>query len=211
MKADFNIRAATWDNNPQRIALSGAIVDAILEKIPLTKETELLDYGAGTGLVSLGLQPYVKSVIAADSAEEMLNKLNEKVLTGGIPNVKTILIDLEKDVIPELRFDVIVTSMVLHHVENVTGMISNLTKMLRPGGYLAIVDLDSDDGEFHHDPTGVIHNGFERMYMEKLFADNHLTQVKTATAFKMTRDVKEKGMREFSIFLISGKNANHDK
>jgi tRNA (cmo5U34)-methyltransferase len=211
MKTDFNIRAATWDENPQRVALSSAIVDVILKHIPLSKGMEVLDYGAGTGLVSLGLQPYVKSVVAADSAEEMLNKLNEKVLTGGIPNVRTILIDLEKNVIPELRFDVIVTSMVLHHIENVPGMISNLTKMIRPGGYLAIADLDSDDGEFHHDPTGVIHNGFERMYMEKLFADNQLTQVKTATAFKMTRDVKEKGMREFSIFLISGKNANHDK
>jgi tRNA (cmo5U34)-methyltransferase len=211
MKADFNIRAATWDNNPQRVALSGAIVNAILGKIPLTKEMELLDYGAGTGLVSLGLQPYVKSVVAADSAAEMLNRLTEKALTGNIPNVRTILIDLEKDILPELQFDIIVSSMVLHHVEDVSGMISNLTKMLRPGGYLAIADLDPDEGEFHHDPTGVIHNGFERMYIVKLFEDNHFTQVNTTTAFKTTREVKEKVMREFSIFLISGKNANHDK
>jgi tRNA (cmo5U34)-methyltransferase len=106
---------------------------------------------------------------------------------------------------------VIVASMVLHHVEDVSKMISNLSKLLRNGGWLAIVDLDSDDGEFHRDPTGVVHNGFERIYMERLFADNHLAQVNTTTAYKMTREVKDKGMQEFSIFLITGKKADNDK
>lgn len=206
-KRDFNIEAVSWDENPDRVALCRAITDAILREVPLTEKTELLDYGAGTGLVTLGLQPHVKSVVAADSSEAMLGKLSEKILANGISNVKTLQVDLEKETPPGLQFDVIVSSMVMHHVTDVQSMITVLSGLLRPGGYLAIADLDSDGGEFHRDPDGVMHDGFERKNMEDMFVYVSMLDVKTTTVFNVTREVRDTGPREFSIFLISGRKS----
>lgn len=64
-KRDFNLAAKTWDDNPMRIELAGALANAILSRIPVANTMDMLDYGAGTGLVTLGLQPYMRSVVAA--------------------------------------------------------------------------------------------------------------------------------------------------
>ena len=71
-KRDFNKASETWDDNPTRIELARAIADAVLRKIPISKDMDVLDYGAGTGLVTLALQPHVKSITAADSSQGML-------------------------------------------------------------------------------------------------------------------------------------------
>lgn len=202
---DFNTEAATWDDSPQRIAMTRSIADAIITRILLSKETDVLDYGAGTGLVSLAIQPHVGSITAADSAPAMLEKLAEKIVAGGIENVKTMLLDLENVPVPDLRFDLIISSMVFHHIADISGLFSKMCMMLRPGGHIAIADLDPDDGEFHRDKTGVMHNGFDRKHMQNLFAENMLTEINSETACTVKREVAGKGEREFTVFLITGK------
>lgn len=204
-KKDFNKEASTWDENPSRIELAKCIVNAILKQVPLTKDMAILDYGAGTGLVTLGLQPHVKSIVAADSSTGMLEVLDKKILSGSLSNVSTMVIDLESGLSSGMKFDAIVSSMVLHHVEDVPGLISKLCDMLRPGGYISLADLDPDDGQFHNEPVGVLHQGFNRKYMADLFAQNTLSEITLTTACKIKKEVRKKAEREFTIFLASGK------
>jgi cytochrome b subunit of formate dehydrogenase/ubiquinone/menaquinone biosynthesis C-methylase UbiE len=202
---DFNAEASTWDDSPHRIEMARSIADAVVSRIQPSSEMEALDYGAGTGLVSLGIQPHLGSITAADSAPAMLEKLDEKIRAGGIENAKTMLLDLENSPAPDLKFDLVISSMVFHHVADISALLSKLCAMLRPGGYIAIADLDPDDGEFHRDPTGVRHNGFDRRYIEDLFAENILTEINSETACTVKREVAGKGEREFTVFLITGK------
>jgi ubiquinone/menaquinone biosynthesis C-methylase UbiE len=206
-KRNFNKEAATWDDNPQRVAMTRSIADAIITRIPLSKEMDALDYGAGTGLVSLGIQPHVRSITAADSAPAMLERLDDKIRAVGVENVRTMLLDLENSPGPDLEFDLIVSSMVFHHVEDISGLLLRLYKMLRTGGYIAVADLDPDQGEFHRDRTGVRHNGFDRRHIENLFAENMLTEINSETACTLKREVAGKGEMEFTVFLITGKKA----
>ena len=53
----FDQAAATWDDNPMRIALMKAVGEAILREARPTKNMDVLDYGCGTGLVGLYLLP----------------------------------------------------------------------------------------------------------------------------------------------------------
>ncbi len=55
----FDQSAASWDNEPRRIALMKAVGEAILREAQPTKDMDVLDYGCGTGLVSLFLLPHV--------------------------------------------------------------------------------------------------------------------------------------------------------
>ncbi|MHB9037699.1 MAG: class I SAM-dependent methyltransferase [Armatimonadota bacterium] len=204
---DFNLAAQTWDDNPMRVELACAISNAILSRIPVSGDMDVLDYGAGTGLVTLGLQAHVRSILAADSSRGMLDRLNEKVAASGLVNVKTRLLDLECDSAPEQHFDLIVSTMTFHHIEDISTLIRCLCGMLRSGGLLAVADLDLDNGEFHQDSTGVRHNGLDRNEMVLTFADSGLSRIEVETAHTLVRDVQEKGPREFSVFLITGRKA----
>lgn len=207
-KRDFSSEAGTWDDNPARLEMAINIVDAIISRVPLSPDMHVLDYGAGTGLVTLGLQPYVGSILAADSAPGMLAVLNEKITASRLANVDTILLDLEHDARNEC-FDLIVSAMTMHHIERVPEMICTLAGMLRPGGHLAIADLDLDNGEFHTDPAGVRHHGFDRDEILRLFADSGLTEVTVETAHTLGKEVPGKGRRDFTVFLAVGRKIGH--
>ena len=39
--------------------------------------------------------------------------------------------------------------MVMHHVADVAGLVRSMTQQLATGGYVALADLDVEDGTFH--------------------------------------------------------------
>lgn len=204
IKRDFNKEASTWDDNPARVQLAHSIADAIVGQGLVSKDMNVLDYGAGTGLVTLALSPHVARITAADSSPGMLARLEEKSAESGLTNVKTTLLDLECDQTPEQKYDLIVSSMTMHHIEGVPALIGKFHDMLCTGGYLAIADLDLDGGEFHPDPTGVKHNGFDRKEIEQLYARAGFTKVITIDAHTVSRPVNDV-MRDFTVFLAVGK------
>ena len=78
----FDQASAAWDDQPQRVRLMKMIGEAIVREARLTKAMNVLDYGCGTGLVSLFLLPYVHSVTGADSSPGMLEVLTRKIADG---------------------------------------------------------------------------------------------------------------------------------
>ena len=92
----FDARAATWET-PPRVELARAVVAAIGRNVPLDPSLSVADYGAGTGLVSLGLAPQVGSVTAIDNSAGMLSQLREKLGGAGVANVTTLRHDLESE------------------------------------------------------------------------------------------------------------------
>jgi arsenate reductase len=158
----FDRAAAQWDTNPSRTALAKAVAEAIQETVPLRPDMDAMDFGAGTGLVTLGLLPYVGSLTAVDASGEMLRVLDEKLKALQIGNVRTMLCEIGKTRLPVARFDLIVSSMVLHHIPDVPEALRGLRPCLRSGGWIALADLDTEDGSFHADSTGVYHHGLDR-------------------------------------------------
>ena len=70
---DFSARAATWDDDPMKVARAAAVADGIRRRIPLDAATRALEYGSGTGLVSFALRPPLERVTLADSAPGTLD------------------------------------------------------------------------------------------------------------------------------------------
>jgi len=69
---DFDTAAATWDEEPRRVKLSEDMAAAIAGRVPLSKSMTAIDYGCGTGLLTLLIQPHVGRIIGADSSKGML-------------------------------------------------------------------------------------------------------------------------------------------
>jgi ubiquinone/menaquinone biosynthesis C-methylase UbiE len=204
-RKDFDKEAAQWDENPGRVKLANDVADAIIREIRPSRDMDALDFGCGTGLVTLGLQPLVKSITGADSSKGMLGVLEEKIRTRGLTNIRTRLVDFEKGGRIEGKFHLVVSSMTLHHVQDTAVLFRQWYELLLPGGQLCATDLDAEDGSFHGDNTGVFHLGFDREQLKRLLEKSGFRDVRAITASTMVRDVEGKGKREFPVFLLMGR------
>jgi len=203
-KRDFDSVAAAWDQEPRRVKLAQEVVDAMRRELPLTPDMEALDFGCGSGLVTLGLHPFVGRITGADSSPGMLDVLRGKLQEQGIDNVATQLLDLEQQRLAA-SYDLIVSSMTLHHVQDVPVLIASLVLSLKPGGWLALADLESEDGSFHDDPTGIFHHGFPREFLADQFSKNGLTDVRTVSAATMEKKDANGVVRVYPVFLCVGR------
>ncbi len=119
-KCDFNQEVAAWDEHPDRVRLATDIVEAIKGQRILRPEMEVLDFGCGTGLVSLGLQPLVRSITGVDSSQGMLAVLKAKIDRLGLANIRTQCCDLDQGDRLAGRYDLAICSMTLHHFKEVS-------------------------------------------------------------------------------------------
>ncbi|CAJ35467.1 pedicted SAM-dependent methyltransferase [Methanocella arvoryzae MRE50] len=204
-KRDFNKAAAKWDEEPRRVKLAGDVARAISEEVRLTPDMDVLDFGCGTGLLSLNLLPSVRSVTGVDSAQGMLSVLNSKIEALDLSNVRTMHIDIDKGDRLEGSYNLVTSSMTLHHVKDIKPLLDRFYRILVPAGYLCIADLDLDGGRFHEDSTGVFHNGFDRKELRQLLVDAGFEDVRDRTAASMTKQVAGGEKGEFTIFLVVGR------
>jgi tRNA (cmo5U34)-methyltransferase len=206
-KRDFDAAAAGWDADQRRVQLAGDVVAAIRGELPLSETMAALDYGCGSGLVTLGLQPFLGRITGADSSQGMLDVLKRKLDERDIVNVETRLIDLEQQRL-EGRYDLIVSSMTMHHVQDVAALVGLLVQGLNPGGRLALADLEKEDGSFHDDPTGVQHHGFEREFLPGVFEGLGLSDIRVRPAATMQKPDGAGGFRLYPVLLWSARKPN---
>lgn len=201
----FDHKAATWDDKPRRTKLAHDVERAIRDVVKITPEMDVLDFGCGTGLLLLRLQPQVRSVTGIDSSQGMLSVLEEKVRSQHLTNVTTRCIDLEHGDRFEGQFDLVMSSMTFHHIRDVRPVLEILIHVLKPGGTLAIADLDSDNGKFHDTPDGVFHNGFDRCIMKNHFEAAGFHHVRNRTAAIVQKESPSGEIRPFTVFLMTGR------
>lgn len=204
-KTDFDKMAADWDANPLRVKLANDVADAIIREIAPTQGMDALDYGCGTGLVTLRLQPFVKSVTGADSSRGMLDVIQKKVKDLGLRNVHTQFVDFEHGGKVEGKFHLAVSSMTLHHVRDPAVFLKEMYGLLAPGGTIGVADLDKEDGSFHDDNKGVLHFGFERESLKGLFEKTGFREIRDVTATTVLKGAEGKAKREYSVFLVTGR------
>jgi len=203
-QARFDAVAAEWDSNPGRIAQARAVVEAIRKSVPLQPTMKALDFGAGTGLITLGLLPDVADITAVDASREMLRVLDQKLKALRIENVHTCLNESEPARLPMAGFDFLVSSMVLHHIPNVPQTLRQLRPCLRPGGWIALADLVTEDGTFHADATGVYHLGLDPADVCGWLREVGFGNITAREAHRIERSSADGKTREYPVFLVIG-------
>ncbi|MBD3790310.1 MAG: class I SAM-dependent methyltransferase [Campylobacterales bacterium] len=194
----FEHKSKSWDMNSKRVQNAKSIAELIVKNIKLGKSMELMDFGAGTGLLSFLIAPFVDKIVAVDNSPSMLkefeNKCDEFVCQTEIIQKDLSIESLDR------KFDGIISSMTIHHLEDIIALFSKLYDMLREGGFIAIADLDIEDGSFHSDNTGVFHHGFDREALEVIAEKAGFKEIKFDTASTIS-----KPHRDFTVFLMTAK------
>ncbi len=201
--AHFDSKARQWDDNPVFRERGLMIAEAVRQAVPLHRHMGTLDYGCGTGLLSFPLKDELGSILMADSSSGMLEVVNEKIAAQGVGNMTTMKIDLLADPHPEQRFDLIVTSMTLHHVPDTDHILHVFHHLLNPGGYLCVADLDQEDGSFHG-PAVDVHHGFDRAELRWRAAQAGFTDLQFQTVFSIAKELAS-GSRDYPVFLMTAR------
>lgn len=197
MTQRFDKAAQEWDSGDTRQNIAEAVFKTIASRIALVNNMNILDFGAGTGLLSFKIAPMVRSVTGIDLSSGMLEQLNAKNTSS--LQVTTILQDI-MDKPLEQKFNGIVSSMAMHHVENTKQLFETFYAHLERDGFIAIADLEEEDGTFHaqHGNDGVHHFGFNRELLRNTIEKAGFKNVRFHDAYTVNR---EDG--SYPIFLVT--------
>ena len=204
-KRNFDQEAANWDQVPGRVKMAQDIAHSMIQEITLTPDMDILDFGCGTGLLTFALQPFVRSVAGVDSSQGMLDVFKTKVKEQKLSNIKASYLDLDNGDVLNGSYDLIVSSMTLHHIKNISTLLRQFYSILLPSGQLAIADLDLDDGEFHGNNDGVFHFGFNREELSLIFMDAGFQNIRTLQATEIEKPAGDGKSRLFTIFLVTAR------
>jgi len=187
----FDERAAGWDSDKSKVERSQIFAAEILNHVKPKISSVAMEYGCGTGLLSVQLQRHFSKIVLVDNSPGMLAVLSDKIRQEGITNFEPMLADLQPDSSPIGSFDVVYTMMTLHHVVDIPSLLKSLWRNLAPHGYLCIADLVAEDGSFHiNDPSFEGHNGFDREFITSALLAAGYTVEKFSVFHTLTKVVK---------------------
>jgi ubiquinone/menaquinone biosynthesis C-methylase UbiE len=196
----FDEAARRWDENPLFQERANKIAAAIRAGVPLNRNMRALDYGSGTGLLSFPLRHELGHITLKDTSSGMLDVLREKIAAQGVSNMTVRQVDLTTEPLPDERYDLIYSSMTLHHIPDTGAILRVFHQLLNPGGWLCIADLDKEDGSFHG-PEVKVHHGFARPELAVQAGGAGFAPVDFETVFEIVKE-REDGTRAYPVFIM---------
>ncbi len=210
----FDERASTWDT-PDRVERARETAALIRANVSFPSHASAIELGAGTGLLGLELADEFEDLLLTDGSTGMLEVAQRKLREpgyppiegGGYPSVRVMQFELLRSQVRwSVRFDVAFSQLVLHHIEDTAAALRAMRDLLRPGGLLLAVDLDSEDGSFHDDGgINVHHLGFDRAELARLAAAAGFVDVEIRDG-GVIRDA-DAGDVPFPMFLLTARRA----
>lgn len=198
---DFDSRARTWDE-PAKIARATAIAERIVALVELPDGARGLDVGCGTGLGTWPIADRFAHVTLADASTGMIEVVRERLAErADAGRFDARVLDLTTDRLEDSSYDVAWSVMALHHVTPLAPALATLAAALRPGGTLAVADLDADPGGLYHSGSADIpHHGFDRGELTTALEEAGLHDVRFETVYSITKEV-DGHPRDFPVFL----------
>jgi len=193
----FAEKAKDYDNEKSRTQNVSTIAQTILREVSFSKEMSIMDFGSGTGLLLSEIAPYVGEITAIDISSSMIEVLQSKRNAIDCP-LQIVQMDLTTATL-DRKFDAIISSMTIHHIKDTLALFKKFYALLKDNGTIAIADLDTEDGSFHTEDTGVFHCGFDRDEFVKSAKSAGFKDIKIQDASTV---VKPTG--NYSVFLLTG-------
>jgi len=201
MARTFDERASEWDT-PRRIARADEAAETLTAAIDIPAGCRAIEVGAGTGLLGLALLPRLGSLVLADTSAGMLTEARRKIAEAKLDNVRAVHFDVASDQPPPgAPFDLVISLLLLHHVQDTDAALAGMHRLLQAGGQIAAIDLDTEDGSFHSpDAEGVHHHGFDREELAELTRRAGFTDVQVRDGSPMD----DEG-RAYPMFLLTAR------
>ena len=201
MRLSFDKKTKDWDDN-RRIQRSKVIAEKIIDYVNLQETFSGLEFGCGTGLISLNLYDKLGKITCIDTSSGMIKQLEDKVAEHNLDKITVTQLNINDDHDLKSEYDIIYSSMSLHHVTSLEETLQNFYDLLQDGGQLCIVDLDKEDGSFHSQESNFLgHNGFEQKELSQLLEQVGFNNIMSETFYNDERSIGNRNI-EYSLFIM---------
>lgn len=100
----------------------------------LTPESQVLEFGCGTGSTALLHAPFAEHIRATDFSQKMIEIAQDKATAQGIANVSFEQAEIETLNAPDGFFDMVMGHSILHLLDDRDPVIAKVFRLLKPGG-----------------------------------------------------------------------------
>jgi ArsR family transcriptional regulator len=157
------------------------VAEALLKLMP---PMVIADLGAGEGTISQLMAQRAKKVIAIDNSEKMVEFGAELARQHGIGNMEYRLGDLEDVPIRSGTVDLAFLSQALHHARHPQQAVQEARRILKPGGRIAVLDLNRHHFEEAREMYADVWLGFTELELERYLKEGGFKGVETAVVYK---------------------------
>jgi RNA polymerase sigma factor (sigma-70 family) len=162
----FEQIAPTWDDYVAS-AYEVELQERLTRLLPWQQEMTVLDVGTGTGYLAGMMAPLVGEVIGVDCAPAMLTRAGEKMVQAGYQHVSFQEGMAERLPLATGSVDVAMCHMLLHHVVSPRTALAELRRVVRPGGYVVIIDAHTHTHHWTPQAFGDLHYGTDLKKLQK--------------------------------------------
>jgi ubiquinone/menaquinone biosynthesis C-methylase UbiE len=158
---------------------------------------DVVDFGCGTGTLSVAIARWARRVWAIDQNPEALEHAKERAAREGRTNIQFLCEDLHRLSLPSGQQDLVVISQSLHHVESPVAVLTEAARLLKPGGKLVVLELMPHEERWVLERLGHKHLGFAPEFLE--------AALREAGFQSLTREMHSRdGASPFRVFLLTG-------
>ena len=158
---------------------------------------EVADFGCGSGVLSVSLARWAKTVVAIDQNPEALAQARARGRREGLRNIRFLREDLHSLSLQEATLDLVVLSQSLHHVEEPEAVLREAARLLRPKGKVVVLELMVHEERWVKERLGHRHLGFSPARLE--------ASLRRAGFTALGRQVHAReATSPFRVFLLSG-------
>ena len=164
----------------------------VIQALSIRPGAHVADLGAGGGYFTLRLADAVGpagKVYAVDVDKGNLDYIARHAQEQGYTNVETILAKYDDPLLPQGGIDLIFTCNTYHHLENRTAYFASAARYLRPGGRVAVIDLNGS-------------SWFHKLFGHWTAKETSRSEMETA-GYSLANDFDFLSRQNFQVFTLN--------
>ncbi len=201
-----------WDKIAERYSKRPVSNEAAYQKkLQVTRDylhsdSEVMEFGCGTGSTAIILAPCVKHIVAIDMSSKMVEIAQGKADAEQISNITFKHSAIEDYSVPDQAFDVVLGHNILHLLENWEEVISLVYRALKPGGVFVTSTACLGDMTILFRIAAPIGRFFGLFPLVKIFTIREFEESLTKAGFKI--DCQWQLDRNKPVFVVAKKLVN---
>ena len=202
----FDDKAKTWDLNPFIVEWTSKLTEYLETNQILKENYHCMEFGCGTGLLTINVSKHVASITGVDSSQGMIDQFNIKAEKCEKQNMigKCLFLDRPGQ-LERPKFDFIYSNLTIHHIAQPFELFKLFYKYLEEGGVLFLADFEHQHNsvKFHpKDACGVEHHGFSLNNLSQWLRDANFVDVSEERAFHITKQIEGEEPTQFSCLAV---------